>query len=469
MEERKDVRQMKSEGLRLNLLIGMTLFLIGMRAANGADALSKGKPDPVEKYRIEVATERENARYEIGETVRFRINVWRGAVPADTGSVQYAFSDSSRRWEYAKGQLSLNGKPQSVEWKPDHPGFLFCWVEFSPPAGKALVSPAAAAVSPDQIKPSLPVPEDFDQFWAEQKKKLAAIPMEPTVTPVDAPDARRQKLDCFDVQVKCLGGAPVSAYMAKPKGAGPRSLPIVLHVHSAGIKPSNLDTACGYAARGMLAMDMNAHGLPNMKNEEYARQAKLLETARYSQQGKDNRETSYFRGMFLRIVRAIDFLTAQPEWDGKVVAVIGASQGGGQALVAGGLDSRVTFVGASCPALCDHSGMLAGRGPGWPGLVPYLAGAADRKPDPVILDAARYFDAVNFSSRSRGETIVDIGFTDTTCAADGQYAAYNQLKGNKQAILQPFGGHWIDDWGKQPPGVDASERFMNAVKKQAGR
>ncbi len=42
--------------------------------------------------------------------------------------------------------------------------------------------------------------------------------------------------------------------------------------------------------------------------------------------------------MFLRLQRAIDLLTARAEWDGKVLAVIGHSQGGGQALVAGGLD-----------------------------------------------------------------------------------------------------------------------------------
>ena len=51
--------------------------------------------------------------------------------------------------------------------------------------------------------------------------------------------------------------------------------------------------------------------------------------------------------MFVRLARALDFLTTRPEWDGKTLAVIGHSQGGCQALVAGGLDERVTFIGAS--------------------------------------------------------------------------------------------------------------------------
>ena len=74
--------------------------------------------------------------------------------------------------------------------------------------------------------------------------------------------------------------------------------------------------------------------------------------------------------MFLRLVRALDFLTSRPEWDGKHLIVIGHSQGGGQALAAGGLDPRVTLIASGVPAICDHSGRAAGRINGWPKLVP---------------------------------------------------------------------------------------------------
>ncbi len=41
------------------------------------------------------------------------------------------------------------------------------------------------------------------------------------------------------VQLDCLGGAPVSAYLSKPKGAKPRSLPALLRVHGAGTASSS--------------------------------------------------------------------------------------------------------------------------------------------------------------------------------------------------------------------------------------
>ena len=177
----------------------------------------------------------------------------------------------------------------------------------------------------------------------------------------------------------------------------------------------------------------------------------------YSHSGKTDRDTVYFKGMFLRIVRALDFLTSQPEWDGRTVAVVGHSQGGAQALVAGGLDPRVTFIGTGVPAMCDHTGATINRINGWPKIVPVV----DGKPDSKIQDAVRYYDAVNFASRCKAEAIMSVGFIDGTCPPTTCYAAYNQLKGKKQIVNVPTMGH-----AAPAPVKDA---FLKAVMKHAGR
>ena len=56
-----------------------------------------------------------------------------------------------------------------------------------------------------------------------------------------------------------------------------------------------------------------------------------------------------------------DFLTSQPDWDGKNVIVQGGSQGGALAIVTAGLDKRVTACVANHPALSDMAGYKAGR------------------------------------------------------------------------------------------------------------
>jgi cephalosporin-C deacetylase-like acetyl esterase len=185
-------------------------------------------------------------------------------------------------------------------------------------------------------------------------------------------------------------------------------------------------------------MDINAHGLPNGKPGSFYAEQNSGPLQGYRHAGRESRDTIYFRGMFLRLVRAIDFLTSHPGWDGKHVVVVGHSQGGGQSLVAGGLDDRVTFIAPGVPAICDHSGQAAGRINGWPKLVP---NGTDGKPDPKILEAARYVDAVNFAARCQADTVMSVGFIDSVCPPSSCYAAYNALPGNKTVINEPLMGH----------------------------
>jgi len=159
-------------------------------------------------------------------------------------------------------------------------------------------------------------------------------------------------------------------------------------------------------------------------------------------------------------VRAIDFLTARPEWDGRTLVVFGGSQGGAQAFAAAGLDSRVTFFAALVPAMCDHSGMVVGRVSGWPKLVPI---GADGKPDAKVLEAARYYDAMNFATRTKAAAFVTVGFIDVTCPPTSVYAAFNALRGEKEIFNDPPSTHAIS-----PKSMEAARaavlRHVEAMK-----
>ena len=186
-------------------------------------------------------------------------------------------------------------------------------------------------------------------------------------------------------------------------------------------------------------MDINAHGIPNGKPEQFYKDLEKGALKDYRYAGRESRDTCYFLGMFLRAVRAIDFLTAQPEWDGKTVVVYGSSQGGFQAFAAAGLDQRVSFLAAGVPAGCDHTGAVAGRVNGWPKLVP---NGVDGKPDAKVLQAARYFDNVNFAARTRAKgAFVTVGFIDATCPPTLVYAAYNRLPIPKEIYNDLPTGH----------------------------
>ena len=409
-------------------------------------------------YSLNVVTDREDALYEVGQEATFLISVTREGEAVTNGSVTFVVDDyllGGKAAGLPEGTAELNESPVRVTVKGRHPVFLRCHVTFAPKDGKPLRAIAGAGFSPEKIKLSLPVPNDFDEYWAEQKRQLAEVAPEPKLTPVEQAD---ESVECFDVQVQCLGGAPVSGYFARPKTGRPKSLPAILWVHGAGVRGSSLGNAVKGAQSGFLSMDINAHGLPNGKPGSFYAEQNAGPLNGYRHAGRESRDTIYFRGMYLRLVRAIDFLTSHPGWDGKHVVVVGHSQGGGQSLVAGGLDDRVTFIAPGVPAICDHSGQAAGRINGWPKLVP---NGSDGKPDPTILEAARYIDAVNFATRCKADAIMSVGFIDAVCPPSSCYAAYNALKGNKTVINEPLMGHAAP--------AHIQEAFFEQILKHVGK
>ena len=386
---------------------------------------------------ITIQTEPPGLRHAVGEIIQFQVDVTgEEGHPWAAGSLTYTLSDDG----YApleEETLGLTGDPLFLSGKLERPGFLRCEVEVIHPGGEVLArAVAAAAVEPENLSPSREAPVDFDDFWSEQKQRLASVPIEAEMVAVS--DAGEVEL--FDLKVRTHEEWPVSGYFARPRSEPGQRLPAVLWTHGAGVRSASTERATEGAKQGFLSLDINAHGIPNGKPEAFyeALTDEGGRLHRYASQGRENRDGVYFRGMFLRVVRALDFLCAQPEWDGQVLAVIGHSQGGAQALVAGGLDSRVTFVGAGVPALCDHTGRLRRRTSGWPKLVPALT---DGRPDPVIAEVARYYDVVNFAARCHADTIVSVGFVDRVCPPTSCYVAFNQIPGSLEILPEPEMGH----------------------------
>jgi cephalosporin-C deacetylase-like acetyl esterase len=419
---------------RVKYLHSLTGLIVLLAACGPTELLAQAKK-PSTNYTLTVSTERPTAIYKLGETVTFNVKLLLDQSPAPEAEVQWLLSKDGvppTNW----GKLKLVNGTGAVTGKLAEPGFLQCRVTYQTAANKPVTATGGAGVDPLQIKPSLPAPDDFDAFWAAKKKLLAAVPVNARLTPVKSPQA---EVECFDLQADSVG-APVSGYFARPIGAKPKSMPIILTVHGAGVRNSNLGGAASWAGQGFLALDINAHGLPNGKPQQFYTDLANSELKDYRNRGRDSRETIYFLGMFLRLARAIDFLTAQPEWDGRTLVVHGSSQGGAQSIVAAGLDARVTFFAAGVPAMCDHTGVAVGRVNGWPKLVP---NGPDGKPDPKVLEAARYYDAMNFATRTKAAGILTVGFIDTTCPPTSVYAAYNALGGLKEIFNDPPSTHTV--------------------------
>ena len=174
---------------------------------------------------------------------------------------------------------------------------------------------------------------------------------------------------------------------------------------------------------------MNAHGFLNGQPKEYYTalgQGKLKGYA-FNETENQNPETTYFNGMMLRVLRALEFVKSLPEWNGRDLVVEGHSQGGLQALIAAANDPAVTLCVANQPWMCDVGGAALG----------HLRGGRHVKPTPALL----YYDPVYHVSRYSGRLRLMAGLADYTCPPSGIAMAFNAAKGPAEVVYTQGGGH----------------------------
>ena len=82
------------------------------------------------------------------------------------------------------------------------------------------------------------------------------------------------------------------------------------------------------AGRGIITLQVGIHGIPVTMEQSVYDSLGAGALANYNTFGLDNRDRYYYRRVYLGCVRANDFLTSHPKWDGATLVVTGGSQGG---------------------------------------------------------------------------------------------------------------------------------------------
>lgn len=292
--------------------------------------------------------------------------------------------------------------------------------------------------SPEKCLPAVDKPEDFDRFWEEQKKELQKVPLRILEkNAVEIPEERKGGFLAWDMKISCAGSMPVSGYLTMPAdvAAGKRKVPVVVSYHGGGVRSSILSFH-----ENAIWFDVNAHGIVNGKEPSFYLELSRNELHKYIHRGLGSRDTFYFKDMYLRLLRAQEFVRQLPEWNRKDLILSGGSQGGGQALAGAGLDPHVTLVHAWVPALCNLNHYRKGYSSSWPCSL-YYSNQSNLDMDKTA-ECIRYFDAVNFARNIRCEIFMSAGLLDSTCPPENVFAAYNVIPSGKKTIYtHPDKGH----------------------------
>jgi cephalosporin-C deacetylase-like acetyl esterase len=433
----------------------VSLPLAAAPSTDGADTPIAPVPPGVAlraaTVRVIVAPDHRDWTYKLGEPVRFAVSVTADNEPIDGVTVTYTLGPDMFPGEEKTAALPLTG--MTIDGgSMTEPGFLRCIVS-TKVAGRSYRGLGTAAFAPEKIAPTQEEPPDFDAFWQSGREELAKIPIEARTTLI--PDACTSTVDVYQVSIRTVGGSAARVYGILCEPREPGKYPAVLQVPGAGVRPYGGDP--NLASKGAIVLQIGIHGIPvNLSKEVYDNLASGALNA-YWLSNLDDRDHFYYRRVYLSCIRANDFLTSLPNWDGKRLVVMGGSQGGQLTIVTAGLDSRVTGLSASYPAFCDVSGELHHRAGGWPHpFMPQAGGTPSVNATAAKIATASYYDSVNFARRIRAPGYYDWGYNDEVCPPTASYAAYNVMTAPKTLGLSIECGH------AQP--VEQSEQVTSWVE-----
>lgn len=383
---------------------------------------------------VELSIGHKDGRYQKNETVE----VWALKHEEDGEKLRLTTIENGQR---SKSALELKAGEKTLILSKTFTDPTAVMLQVAPEKDTKSFSAIGFIVAPEEFRPGFEEPADFTAYWQEQVSRMRGSEMKVTLTPVPLPDELqkyRTKVEAYDLEISMPEGNPVRAYIAWPKTAQPGSCGILICPHGSGVRSSNLNNAVRRADSSQaIVIDINAHGVPNGRSDTFYEELSNGELKDYRTKYLNAREDCYFRLMYLRMQRTLDYACTLKEWDGEKIALDGTSQGGGQSAALAGLDPRVRFVILQVPALTDMGGILAGHGGSWP-----YYGKFDAERDGDYLHVLPYYDATNFLRHYQGILWMEGGLIDTTCPPECVFSAYNVAAAKEKSITTyPYRQH----------------------------
>ena len=360
----------------------MKKFSIGMFAALACSAVWAG---PLDNAWIKGETDKDPVSYKTGEKMVFTLTLSgvEGDLPAGEYFIDWKMSDDYGKTE--KGRVALSDTPFKYVASLDKPGFvrLQAWVvdkagkrytrkftgdattpegrramnEFERRRNKSVFFDGGAGADVGKLMPS-GEPQDFDEFWASQYKRLELVPMRDVRVECRS---RNPKVRIYAVRIDCAGLRPVTGYLTIPTAVDKgKTFPCRLQTHGYSGDSCRHWTPDNGSEKEIV-LNINAHGL---KLKEFGATDADTKALRwevrsngqsYAFDPKQNAdpEVAYFNGMVLRVKRALQYLKTVKGWNGRDLIASGGSQGGLQTIWAAACGEGVTRAESGITWCCD--------------------------------------------------------------------------------------------------------------------
>lgn len=214
---------------RALLLSSLLIFMVGAPIF-GQSAIGT--------YQVRVSLDKENWTYEIGQMPKFTFAVTLNNSQVAGLPLKYACGPEAMPPTLEK-LVTTTAQPFTIEGGSTKEPGLFRCIATVTVDGRSYRGLATAAFAPEQIKPVVTDPADFDAFWNAGKAQLAKIPLDPKMELM--PSLSTSKVDVYHVSFQNVGPAAsnvsrIYGILAVPKSTSAgQKFAALLRVPGAGV------------------------------------------------------------------------------------------------------------------------------------------------------------------------------------------------------------------------------------------
>jgi cephalosporin-C deacetylase-like acetyl esterase len=387
-----------------------------------------------------IAPNHQTWQCKVGDLSNFKIIVMINGVAIKNAKIFYQIGPERMKPFISDSIRTSDTGFMTPSYTMKEPGFLRCIVTTTW-QNKQYKNLVTIGYDIEKIIPTVTKPNDFDAFWQKAKEDLSKIPTDARLTLLQ--DKSTSLTNVYHVSMQNYGSSKLYGILCVPKKSG--KYPAILQVPGAGIRPYFPDLEM--ADKGFIVFTIGIHGIPVNMDQAVYNDLNNGALKGYFFFNASNRDNFYYKRVYMGCIRANDFITSLPEFDGKNLAVSGNSQGGALSIITAAIDDRVKYLASVHPALSDMTGYFHGRAGGWPHI--FAPNNLWGSNDTFVKETMPYYDVVNFAKKVKIPGYYTWGFNDETCPPTSMYAAYNVIQAQKETALYLDSGHWMYPEQKQ--------------------